>query len=369
MRVLIVARPWSYHGGIETATAGLLRALVEHGDEVELLTPRTPPPVPGVTVRRLRVLPLPGAARTVAFATLVRRAIRRGRWDVVQSHERTLGQDVYRAGEGCHRAYLDHRDERGGRALHHRVVLALERRVFARTPQIVAIARMGKSEIERLYQVAPERVTVVYNGVDLRHFHPANRARHREAARAEAGVPRDGIAALAVGSGFQRKGLGTAIDALAALQDPRARLLVVGRGDDVTYRTRADWHGVASQVVWLGPRPDVERWYAAADVLLHPARYEPFGNVHLEALASGTVVVTSTKAGGSEVVEEGISGAVREPHDADGFAAALARLGALPDAERAAGARAAAEPFTYARQVGELRKVWRRISRAKPDFP
>ena len=369
MRVLLIARPWSFHGGIETATAGLLRALVEHGDDVQLLTPGEPPPVPGVTVRRLWIPPLPAPARVFAFAALARRAAARERRDVVQSHERTFGADVYRAGEGCHRAYLELRDERASRPLYHRAVLAVERRVFQETRAIVAIARKGKEEIERLYGVAPTRVTTVYNGVDLVRFHPDNRGRHREAARTEAAIPHDAFTALYVGSGFARKGLGTAIEALAKLADRRARLVVIGRGDERAFRALADRLGLAAQIAWLGPRRDVERWYAAADAAILPARYEPFGNVHLEALASGTPVVTSTRAGGSEVVQEGVSGAVREPRDAAGFAEALAHLQASPERDRARAARAAAEPFTYERQVKELHRIWAEISRATPDFP
>jgi UDP-glucose:(heptosyl)LPS alpha-1,3-glucosyltransferase len=365
MRVLVIARPWSFHGGVETATAGLLRALVEHGDEVHTLTTGAAPPVPGLTVRRLRVAPLPAPARVLATAALARLAVRRGSWDVVQSHERTLGQDVYRAGEGCHRAYLALREDRAGRPLYHRAVLSLERRVFRTTPQIVAIARAGKTEIETLYEVAPARVTVVYNGVDLARFHPDNRARFAAAARSEAGLPVGACTLLFVGSGFARKGLGTAIEALAALDDRGARLLVLGRGDPTPYRALATRLGVDERVRWLGARPDAERWYAAADVLVLPARYEPFGNVHLEALASGTPVVTSTRSGGAEVVEEGVTGAVREPDDVRGFAAAVAALRARDRTERIALARRAAEPFTYARQVRELRAVWARLPRKR----
>ena len=106
MRIAIIARPHTFHGGVEQATVGLLRGLVARGEEVELLTPGDPPPVPGVTVRRLLLPPLPAAARVLALAVVARRAVQGGRWDVVQSHERTLAQDVYRAGEGCHCGYL-----------------------------------------------------------------------------------------------------------------------------------------------------------------------------------------------------------------------------------------------------------------------
>lgn len=369
MRLLIIARAWSFQGGVETATAGLLRALVEHGDDVHLLTTGAAPPVRGVTVRRLPMPPLPAVARVCVLAALARVVVRRRAWDAVQSHERVFGADVYRAGEGCHRAYLDLRDEPGGRALYHRAVLALERRVFAQTPEIVAIARVGKDEIRRLYGVPDRRVTVVYNGVDLERFHPRNRERHRIAAREEAGIPRDACVLVFVGSGFSRKGLGTAIETLARVDDRTARLVVVGRGDDARYRSLSARAGVVERVAWLGARPDVERWYAAADVVLLPARYEPFGNVHLEALASGTPVLASRRAGGSEVIADGANGAIREPEDSGGFAEAVMALRARPVAERVTLARRSAEPYTYRRQVAELRTIWKRLPRAKADFP
>jgi UDP-glucose:(heptosyl)LPS alpha-1,3-glucosyltransferase len=282
-------------------------------------------------------------------------------WDVVQSHERTLGQDIYRAGEGCHRGYLLTRGRAPGRGLYHRVILALERRVFARTPRIVAISCIGKREIEALYGVSPDRVTVIYNGVDLERFHPDNRRTLREAARGHAALAPEAWAALFVGSGFERKGLATVIEALALLGDRQSRLVVIGKGDTRPYQALAARHGVAEQVIWLGPRADVERWYAAADVAVLPSRYEPFGNVHLEALASGLPVVASVTAGGSEVVRPGLNGAIVDPGDPRAIAAALAELrrrGAGGSAALCEAARASAEPYTYAAQVAAFGRLY-----------
>ena len=360
MRILIVARPFTFHGGVESATAGLIRALVAHGHDVHRAGPGRQPHEAGVTEHPLRLPPLPSAARGVALALAAAVVARRRGWDVVQSHERTLVQDVYRAGEGCHRAYLEALGAPTGRRLHHAMTLALERRVFARTPQIVAISRRGAGEIARHYAVPAARLTVVYNGVDLERFHPRLRARDRDAARAEAGLPAGVFAVLFAGSGFERKGLPTAIRGLARLADARARLLVLGRGDTAPYRRLAVELGVAGRVTWLGARPDIERWYAAADALVLPTRYEPFGNVHLEALACGLPVVTSAVAGGAEVVDER-SGAVVAPDDAAGLAAALEKLRGRDPGELADAARAAAEPFTFARQVQALEEVYRRL--------
>ena len=271
MRLLLIARSFVFHGGVERATAGLVGALVARGHDVHLLGPGATVPVAGVTLHPLRLPPLPATARVLALAILARRAVVAGRWDVVQSHERTLCQQVYRAGEGCHRGYLASGARTVGRGLYHRVVLAIEARLFRRTPAIVAIARRGKHEIESLYGVSPARVTVIYNGVDLDRFHPENNAAHRDAARAEAGFARTDPVLLFVGSGFERKGLTTAIQALSHLAD--TGLVVIGRGDETRYRGLAERLGVGGRVRWLGLRLDLERWYAAADVLVLPARY------------------------------------------------------------------------------------------------
>ncbi|MGH7301971.1 MAG: glycosyltransferase family 4 protein [Candidatus Rokuibacteriota bacterium] len=369
MKLLIIARPFVFHGGVERATAGLVGALVDHGYEVHLLSPPGQAPVPGVTLHTLALPPLPSAARVLALAVSARRAVARGKWDVVQSHERTLGQDVYRAGEGCHRAYLASETRARARGLYHRIVLALERRVFARTACVVAIAEAGRREIEALYGVAPSRLSVVYNGVDLDRFHPKHRARYRDAARSEVAIPPSAFTVLFVGSGFARKGLATAVEAFAALTDRASRLVVLGKGEPGAYQALAARLGIAERVVWLGARHDPERWYAAADIVVLPSRYEPFGNVHLEALAAGVPVVASARAGGAEVIADGINGAVVEPTDARAITSALERFRDRPAADVTEAARRSAEPYTFAAQVDGFTQIYKRVTRARCDFP
>src|SRR5205085_9505016 len=154
----------------------------------------------------------------------------------------------------------------------------------------------------------------------------------------------------------ERKGLTTAIDALARL--PRGmHLMVIGKGDVGAYRAQASTLGVERRVAWLGPRADVERWYAAADVVVLPTTYEPFGNVHLEALAAGVPIVTTTRAGGAEIVTEACGGVVA-PGDPVAMAAAVERLHGAPRASLAAASRGAAEPFTYSTQVAGFHRIY-----------
>jgi UDP-glucose:(heptosyl)LPS alpha-1,3-glucosyltransferase len=354
MRLGLICRPFSFHGGVETATAGLLTALRHAGHDVELISTRRQGPVPGVVVRRVPTLRHPSTLRLISFALAARAAAGRHGYDLVQSHERTLRQDLYRAGEGCHRAYL----EAMGRTLaglnpYHRLVLALERRIFElrAARHVVAISRQGKEEIERRYGTDPRRVTLIYNGVDLARFHPDNRDRHRRQTRETLGIPDEAWTVLFVGSGFERKGLGPLLEAFARVADARSRLVVTGKGDVAPYQRLAARLGIAERTVWTGPRPEVECLYAAADAVALPARYEPFGNVHLEALASGVPVLSSARAGGSEIVRRGDNGWVAAEPAAEAIAEGLAALRDGPPGGWAPRARASVERFTYAAQA------------------
>src|SRR5262249_18290883 len=123
--------------------------------------------------------------------------------------------------------------------------------------------------------------------------------------------------------------------------------------------------GVGERIVWLGARNDPERWYAGADIVVLPSRYEPFGNVHLEALASGLPVIASACAGGAEVIADGVNGPIVNPTDPS----ALERFRQGAPAELSDAARRSAEPYTYAAQVDGFARVYSGVSRARCDFP
>jgi UDP-glucose:(heptosyl)LPS alpha-1,3-glucosyltransferase len=165
---------------------------------------------------------------------------------------------------------------------------------------------------------------------------------------------------LFVGSGFERKGLGPLVDGLASIGDRRARLVVAGRGNHAAYGAQAVRLGLGDRVAFIGLRPDVDRLYAAADLVALPARYEPFGNVHLEALASGVPVLSSVHAGGAELIRNGVNGwvvtEVSGPRIADG----LERLRSADAKALAVQARASAEPYPYSAQAEHFEALYRR---------
>jgi UDP-glucose:(heptosyl)LPS alpha-1,3-glucosyltransferase len=364
MKIALICRPYSFHGGIETATAGLMRELVRHGHSVDLLTTAGQGEVADVRVRRLPTLRHPSLLRVLSFALAARRAVEEGDYEIVQSHERTLRQDLYRAGEGCHRGYLAAMGRRWARVHpYHRLILSLERKIFSlqTARHIIAISNRGKAEIERLYATPAARVSVVYNGVDLARFHPDNRERLRRPARRELGIGDAAWVALFVGSGFERKGLGPLIEAVGRLTDSQSRLVVAGKGDARPYRAQAERLGLAERIHWAGAVAEIERLYAAADVVALPARYEPFGNVHLEGLASGLPVLTTAATGGAEVIRNGENGWIVPRPESGSIARGLEELRAADAARLSAQARASAEPFTYGAQADRCSALYRQL--------
>jgi UDP-glucose:(heptosyl)LPS alpha-1,3-glucosyltransferase len=373
MRLAIVRQRYNPFGGAERFIARALPALERAGAEVTLITRAAE----GWGARRvLNVNPFHVGRvwRDWSFARAARAAWRRENFDLVQSHERIPGCDVYRAGDGVHRRWLQLRGqkasllERAGIALnpYHRYVCSAEKRMFehARLRAVICNSKMVRDEIRRAFRIAPEKLHVIYSGVDLSHFSLASRSALREAARAELGVrPRETLF-LFVGSGFARKGLDSAIDALAMSARPSYRLAVAGKDRHAArYAERARQAGLGERVRFLGGREDVRPLYAAADCFILPSRYDPFPNTALEALAMGLPALVSSRCGAAEVIEPGVNGWVCEPDDPAGLARLMREAGdAVDGADMAPGARASAERFGIDAMAGRLADLYKQLT-------
>ena len=335
MRIALVRQRYNPYGGAERFIGRALPALERAGAQVTLIA-RNWEAKSGEDWGARRVLRadpfyVGNLWRDWSFARAARAAWRAAAFDLVQSHERIPGCDVYRAGDGVHRRWLEIRRagagalERLGIALnpYHRYVCMAERRMFEhpRLRAVICNSRMVRDEIAQAFRVAPEKLHLIYNGVDLEHFHTARRGALRAAARAELGAGADETIFLFVGSGFARKGLDAAIGALARGAGERWRLVVAGRdraADRFAAQARAS--GVGERVQFAGGREDVRPLYAAADCFILPTRYDPFPNTALEALAMGLPAIVGRRSGAAEIVEPGVNGWTCDPADIPGLA-------------------------------------------------
>jgi UDP-glucose:(heptosyl)LPS alpha-1,3-glucosyltransferase len=223
---------------------------------------------------------------------------------------------------------------------------------------------MVREEIRRGFRIEPEKLHVIYNGIDLEQFHPRLRARLRDVTRAELACGPDETLFLFVGSGFARKGLDAAIQALAQARNRSFRLVVAGRDrEENFYRDLSAKAGIGDRVRFLGGREDVRPLYAAADCFILPSRYDPFPNTGLEALAMGLPSIVSSSCGAAEVVEHGKSGWVCRADDAPGIArlmleAASAVRGGNGGFDHWGAARATAERFGMDAMAAKLTELY-----------
>jgi UDP-glucose:(heptosyl)LPS alpha-1,3-glucosyltransferase len=319
MKIGLVRRGYSGSGGAERYLLRFAAALREVGHEAVLFASGEWPD--GVWTGEIVRVKGDGPR---AFADGLKAAKPRQHCDLLFSLERVLECDAYRAGDGVHQAWLERRKAyeppwkgwfRGMQAK-HREILELEAAVFAGDAKrvIIANSRMVAREITRYFGVPPERVAVIYNGLPTpKSVTPDRRAE----VRAGLGLAANQCAVLFSGSGWERKGLRFAMDAIN--RTPNATLLVAGRGKRMglpaSDRTR-----------FLESAGDMAELMEAADVFLLPTIYDPFSNASLEALAAGLPVITTAANGFSEIMRSGMDGTVlATPDDIPGIVQAIAQ--------------------------------------------
>src|SRR5699024_8096346 len=195
------------------------------------------------------------------------------------------------------------------------------------------------------------RLHVIPKGVHIDRFAPDDRRLAQgQAVRSELGIGGQDTVFVFIGSGFERKGLACAIRALAK-SATAAHLLVVGRDKKArTYQRLTRQSGIASRVHFVGPQEDVRPYLWAADALVHPALYEPFGLIVIEALAAGIPVLASDHTGAAlSTVHDTQTGAIFDALDIDALATAMQRLIQRTTAERQTSKQAcimAAAPYS-----------------------
>ncbi len=330
-------------GGLEVWLAGISAFLTGAGDEVVIVTHESLPPR-----GRSR------ASRDRDFAERAREHTRTAGFDVVVGLRHCLSCDLYAPHGGSVAAGFEaHRRAKLLSSLPSAKVrnfIALERELLtgAAPPRaILAVSEMVRRDLAERFPGIAERITVVPNGVDLDRFSPDG----REAARERLGVEGKRVLLFLAGNP-KLKGLKSVKEVFSRLKatDDRTVLLTAG-GDPGRLPTGARHLGVLDHP---------EEALRAADVLLHPTHYDPFPLVVLEALASGTPVVTTEQNGALDHVgREGAVRAVPQPLDVDGLTT-LTR--ALLDDEPRAEARRIAGEFSIAKSSEATRDLIRKTA-------
>lgn len=193
-----------------------------------------------------------------------------------------------------------------------------EKQAFRKTQVVVAVSdKVAKDLIE--IGVPPEFIQVIPNGVDLQEFSVGIVDRKKW------GLPEGVTLALFAGDiRIPRKNLDTVLHAL--VQVPDLHLAVAGITEGSPYLQLAASLGLNDRVHFLGLRHDVPQLMKAVDFLVFPSRYEPFGLVVIEAMATGLPVITAKSTGAADLVTKEAGIVLQDSDDIKALAAALMSL-------------------------------------------
>jgi glycogen(starch) synthase len=396
VRVLMLS--WEYPpllvGGLGRHVEALARALAAAGHDVQVVTrgqreAMVDDVVEGVRVRRAAVDPIAIDFTTetllawsqAAEHSLVRAAqplLRRWRPDVVHAHDWLVAQSAVTAAEatGSPLVTTIHATEAGRHqgwlpASLNRAVHSVERWLARHSAAVITCSRAMHDEVTRLFELEPDTVSVVPNGIHAGRWRPS--AREREAVRSR--LRADGPLIVFAGRLVHEKGVQTLLAAVRPLRTahPGLRLVVAGTGaHEDALRARARQLRVARSVHWTGfvPERDLAALLGAADVAVVPSLYEPFGIVALEAAAARAPLVVAHTGGLADLVTNGIAAASFPPGDSRALADAVRGVLDDPRAARRASMRAERvirRDYTWHAVAAHTADVYARAVRARPD--
>jgi starch synthase len=188
----------------------------------------------------------------------------------------------------------------------------MERTAILEADAVIAVSNGTKADILRAYDVAEERIHVIYNGIDLEEY----RKTPQTAALTAYGVDCSMPYVLFVGRITRQKGVTHLVDAIRYMPPDTQVVLCAGAPDTpeiaAEMRQKVDEaRKLNPRIVWIEKmvsKPEAIQLYSHARVFCCPSVYEPFGIINLEAMACGTAVVASDTGGIKEVVVDGETG-------------------------------------------------------------
>jgi UDP-glucose:(heptosyl)LPS alpha-1,3-glucosyltransferase len=374
MKVALVRAKYNPFGGAERFVQTAIGALAAEGVSLTILTRRWPENATGADHVILNPRYVTSTGRDRGFAAAVAAHVQQQHYDLVQAHERIVGCDVFRAGDGVHAVWLKQRRriastlQRFGTALnpHHRYLLNTERAMFE-SPKLRAVicnSQMVRKEIAEHFDIDASKLRVILSGVDSAKFNIGLRDTLRDPQRRALSITDGTPVALFVGSGFARKGLAGFLDALAQPSNKMTTGVVVGQDKHMSrYRSLSAALGLSDRIRFAGGVDDVRPYYAAADIFVLPTLYDPLPNACLEAMACGLPTITSTGSGAAELIHDDHEGYVCDALDTKALGSAMARAteSALSGNQMGLAAAERVADLTPQRMAGEYIRLYREL--------
>jgi UDP-glucose:(heptosyl)LPS alpha-1,3-glucosyltransferase len=364
-------------GGAERYLVNLCTQMAADGYEVHVYAEHQDEEDPNIYFHSVKTIPFPKSLQILSFAIRATQEIENGNYDLTFGVGNTLTADILQPHGGVHWAWF----WRSLKIYNNAILWTIKflGRVFSlkqwasgwvqdapykrkNFSKIIAISDMVKQDLMRWYSIPEERIAVVYNGVDIEHFHPRNR-QYREEIRRRHDIGREDWVFLFVSNNFRMKGLGFLIKALAEVRKRRPipfKLLILGRDRQGSYLRLAREIGMSEEVVFAGSTNEPEKYYGASDLLIHPTFYDACSLTVLEALASGLPVITTYSNGASGIITQGQEGfVISDPREGQALVEKITFFLNREKAQRASiAARHLAESYSLEKNWREIKNIF-----------
>jgi glycosyltransferase involved in cell wall biosynthesis len=216
----------------------------------------------------------------------------------------------------------------------------MERKSILESSKTVVFSKNNADSLTRYYRLAGSGLHVIPPGVEVNRFSKGRDSRLLE----ELNIDEKTIVLLYVGRLPPEKNVDRLLKEFQSLGRDNLRLIVVGDGSERSKLEDMSNHlGVRKWVSFLGMREDVERFYSIADIFVSPSKYEPFGQVILEAMASGLPCIAFKRVwpeyevASEEIIEDNVTGYCVNPYDGNEFRERILYLVDNPDVRQKMG--------------------------------
>lgn len=292
MKIGIVCNSFKKDGGMETYTLQLTEALIPFLDSKPIIFTRkieaSEKLLKKVNIYKVNVSWLPRVFKELYFSWKVKKLKKKLGIDILIGCCRCSGVDIVMCG-GTHKGFLL---TKNNRTLFDKISERIEEKQNEEAVKIIAHSIQMKNELENLYGVPEEKISVFYPPVSTERFHPVSDHQKKEI-REKLGLSLDKLYFLFVSSSHKRKGLPLLAEFFSTTNLP-ITLLVVGKKLDQPIRN----------VEYFGYSNKIEELYQAADFSVLASNYEPFGLAAVESVASGIPIIISDKVGSNEIINE-----------------------------------------------------------------
>jgi UDP-glucose:(heptosyl)LPS alpha-1,3-glucosyltransferase len=269
-----------------------------------------------ITFHKVPIIAFPKFLTTVSFAWFANQEIGETNFDLIHTHERIFRADIFTMHSVPHRFWV--REIRKKRmSLFDYGTAWVEGQLIhkGKCKKYLPVSSLTKEKFLQEFTVDPDKIQIVYPGVDIDKFSRLDRQRCRQDIRRRFGLGEADTVLLFVSMNFELKGLDNLIASMARIKakqpDAKLKLLVAGKGNEKKYSRLARECGLAGDVIFSGVwKDDIEKVYLASDIFSMLSKFDTFGMAVLEAMSASLPVVISENVGAKDLVRDGMNGYV-----------------------------------------------------------